>query len=272
MTIRAFAEKDRRNFKQVFIGGTFMKGWKIFTQSLRLVFANLKEALRISLVPYLVASAAMAWFLTTNADFLASEGGDSLAGFNGLSLLVFVIVGMVCYLWIAVAWHRYVLLREEGEGWVAQFRSDRILGYLGRGILLGLVLILPAIFMAFVVGALSVAGGLVVMIASGLIFTFAFTVIVYRLSPILPAAALGEPLKMNEAWEKTKGAGWDIALLALITAVINVIIQSVGEIGGNPGAPLAVIYMVVTGWLQFMVGLSILTTIYGHYVEGRSID
>lgn len=249
-----------------------MKGWKIFVQSLRLVFANLREALRISLLPFLVASVAMAWFLTSNAEFLADDSAGDLAGFNGLSLVVFLVVGAVAYLWIAVAWHRYVLLREEGAGWVPTFHGDRILGYLWRGILLGLVMIIPAVVVAIIVGLLAASGSFSLVVVGSVVATFVLAVIAYRLSPVLPAVALGEPLRMKEAWDKTRGAGWDIALLALITAVINALVQVVGEMGGNPGAPLAVIYMVVTGWLQFMVGLSILTTIYGHYVEGRSID
>jgi len=39
--------------------GDVMKGWQIFAHSLRLVFRNLDAALRVSLVPYLVAGVAM---------------------------------------------------------------------------------------------------------------------------------------------------------------------------------------------------------------------
>ncbi|WP_010141479.1 hypothetical protein [Oceanicola sp. S124] len=249
-----------------------MKGWKIFTQSLRLVFANLGAALRVSLLPFLIASAAMTWFLVTNGEFLEENTNANIYGFNWLSFITFMVVGAVAYLWIAVAWHRYVLLREEGAGWVPRFRSDRMLGYLGRGILLVLLMVIPAMIMGILVGALAMSGSFALVFIGSVVITFALMVIFYRLSPVLPATALGEPLKMKEAWAKTRGAGWDIALLALITAVINSVLQAVGELGGDPGAPLTVIYAIVTGWLQFMVGLSILTTIYGHYVEGRSID
>ena len=35
--------------------------------------------------------------------------------------------------------------------------------------------------------------------------------------------------------------------------------------------PLGLVVLGVTGWFVTMVSVSILTTIYGHYVEGRPI-
>jgi hypothetical protein len=38
-----------------------------------------------------------------------------------------------------------------------------------------------------------------------------------------------------------------------------------------PGSVPGLIWQVVTQWVTVMVGASILTTLYGHYVEGRPL-
>jgi len=41
---------------------------------------------------------------------------------------------------------------------------------------------------------------------------------------------------------------------------------------GGVGAFLALLWTLATGWVIMVVGVSILTTIYGHYVEGRALS
>ena len=35
--------------------------------------------------------------------------------------------------------------------------------------------------------------------------------------------------------------------------------------------PILVLWTLATGWVKMIVGVSILTTLYGHYIEGRAI-
>ena len=42
-------------------------------------------------------------------------------------------------------------------------------------------------------------------------------------------------------------------------------------IDSNPGSIINLVYSHVTGWIVMMIGISVLTTIYGVYVEGREI-
>lgn len=252
-----------------------MKGWKIFVQSLRLVFANLPQALRMSAVPYAIASAVMAWFFVANGRLMAKTQltPQDVQDFSFLPLFLFLVVGIVAYLWIAVSWHRFVLLREGGTGLLPPFHGGRMLGYFGRALLIGLIMVLVGVVVGIVIGLMATTGSFALVMVGTLILTFIIMVVFYRLSPILPAVALDQPIGMGEAWRQTKGGAGDILIVALISAVVSFLIQLPMELGTvDPAAPLSIVYTVVTGWLQFMVGLSILTTIYGHYVEGRSID
>jgi hypothetical protein len=96
----------------------------------------------------------------------------------------------------------------------------------------------------------------------------------YRFAPLLPASAVGQPLTFGAAWEATKGATSAIVVLAIVSAVASFVIDLpalVLGLAGPPGHILGLIWMLGTGWVKMLVGVSILTTLYGHYVEGRAI-
>lgn len=43
-------------------------------------------------------------------------------------------------------------------------------------------------------------------------------------------------------------------------------------LSGDPGSLVSLVYALVVGWFATMIGISLLTTVYGHCVEGRGID
>ena len=93
----------------------------------------------------------------------------------------------------------------------------------------------------------------------------------YRLSLSLPAAALGEPMGFGASWGATKGAGGDILVLAILSVVAAVVIDLPPAFIFPNLTILAVAWQFATGWVILMVGVSILTTLYGHYVERRPL-
>ena len=93
-----------------------------------------------------------------------------------------------------------------------------------------------------------------------------------RLSPLLPAAALGEKQRMREAWAMTRGQGPAFVTLSLILVAGNGALIAAGtELGLLHLTILAWAWLAVSYWLRTMVGVSVLTTIYGHYVEKRPL-
>ena len=129
-----------------------MKGWDIFRHSVRQVFWNLGGALRVSGVLYLVQ---IGLTLTLLGTVSVGDGGIGSAQashqMSGAIVAPVVVVTLLIGLWIAVGWHRYVLLIEE-PGLVPRLHMDRVLGYFGKGILIGLVMIIPAIVAGFLIG------------------------------------------------------------------------------------------------------------------------
>ena len=97
------------------------------------------------------------------------------------------------------------------------------------------------------------------------------TYLFYRFCPVLPAAAVGRPMTFASAWEATKGNGGSIAMLVVLVVLLSMLLEVPNMIGGSDTA-IGIIYSLVVNWIMTLVGSSVLTTFYGHFVEGRAID
>lgn len=63
-------------------------------------------------------------------------------------------------------------------------------------------------------------------------------------------------------------------VLAIITTIAAIVIDLPANVFARlpQGWIWATIWLLLTGWVKIMVGASVLTTIYGYYVEKRAID
>lgn len=236
-------------------------GTKLFVHAIRLVLNNLQAALRISallyFVPAIVASALL-------------SGTPPGAPPPPLAVLV-SIIAFIGGLAIAVAWHRFILLDERPSGWLPPFDGRRMLSYFGYSLLLGLIAVVIMIGVGMVLGIFAMLGGVILFILTGFVTVFVILVIGFRLALILPASSVDKRLRLGEAWAATAGAMGDIVVLALLCAGASVVLGLVSLIFVGPLLPLGILWDAAVGWLGLMVGMSILTTLYGHYVEGRPI-
>jgi hypothetical protein len=196
-----------------------------------------------------------------------------------------LLASIIAYASIAVNWHRYVLRDEIPRGW-QRLRIDSLTWrYIGNFILIFLVLVACAIPVALafaLIGFLANAlfGGematvLLVPLALAL-YAFAF-VGVYRLSIKLPAVALGRSdFSMGDAWRATKGNSWRL-LGILILFVLCILLIAAGMFAitylfgllGTVGLSLAVAIQVMVNWVATILGVTLLTSLYGFFVEGR---
>lgn len=257
-----------------------MQGWDIFNHSARLVLRNWKQALQIGLLPIAIVIAA--GVLVLGGDFVTtmSAGGpmmmeDDIATMArfGVKFALVWIFALFIMLTIVVNWHRFVLLEEYPTGWVPPFRLGLALGYLGRIImlvLLSMVAMLPVGFVATLVDAASGGTGLL----AGLIFAIAIIflgIAFYRVGAILPAGAIGQGLTLQEAWEATRGANGTIVVLVLVLFLANLVLQLIVAVLSLVFAPLGLLAGLATAVFMGLVSVSVLTTFYGHFIEGRPI-
>ncbi len=252
-----------------------MQGWKIFTYSLEMVFGNLRAAFRVSLALYLAQAAFGIYFTSGYGDFMRQLAAGDVTSFPPgfwLSWTLFIAISFVTSLWIAVGWHRYILIEENNGAIIPPFQGRQMLAYLGKslliGLLLGLAFIMISSFLSLVMGAVAGVGGVLMstFISFGLVFYF-----FYRLGLILPAAAVGNSMTFSESWENTAQASAAIGQLAVIAIGFVALTQIPQYMNSDPDSVINIVYTYVLGWITMMVGASVLTTLYGVYFEGRKI-
>ncbi len=181
-------------------------------------------------------------------------------------------------LWIAVGWHRYVLTNEQ-PALVPKLYLDRVMGYFGKSILIGL-LVLPVVLffgaiVGFIVGPLFanaiIAQPFFAGAVIGLLIYVPVGVVVMRLSAALPGVALEAGVSVFTGWRATVGQTGTIIGVVLLSVIAFLILSAPSFFLFAPGSVAAIIWQFATQWVQVMVGVSILTTLYGHFVEGRPL-
>ncbi|MCR8549560.1 hypothetical protein M4578_17145 [Salipiger sp. P9] len=242
-------------------------GWKIFVHSVRMVVDNLHAALRVSLLLYMVqAGFQIMLFFSMQG---AGEGPVSPGSVG--NLMIASLLTLLASLWIAVGWHRYVLTGETPNGWLPRWHGPELLGYLGRSFMIGLLLGLGiGVVAGLVAAAISAVPMLLGLLGFGVVGLASY--VFFRVGLILPAAALGESLSLRESWEATGRDDKALVVLALLVIAAQFLIGLPAMIDGETGSVISLIYRLVVDWFAMMIGVSTLTTLYGYFIEGRSID
>lgn len=252
-------------------------GWRFFIHSIRQLLLNIGPALRISLLPYLIflavylsigQPAMVSIALMQDDQALLEENFGSIF----LSILTLGLVAAICFIWVAVAWHRYVLLEEEPGPFFARMQRGPMMAYLAASVRLFLVVFLFAILISVVV---SILGGILFVfpMLGILIFTFGSVVLsafILGLSMILPAAALQDPIPLAQARQTAWANLGPILVLSLLITLLNSIPQI---LTGTPLGPVvnSVSYQLPSQWLITMLSISVATTLYGYFIQGREL-
>ena len=155
--------------------------------------------------------------------------------------------------------------------------------YSGKSILLGLwlalflipiLVIVGFIFAAvvgesFALGSISVNYGPKDMLFEIVVGAIGGT-IAFMYSLILPASAVNQSMTFKASRLAAMKLGGNLFLVALPMAAFNALANYVVNVisGGTTGILLI---SLAIQWLVLMVGISILTTLYGHLVEGRDL-
>lgn len=254
--------------------------WQIFIHSVRQVFGNLEGALRVSaaltIVQIVITLTIGRALLGDQADMQARmmAGDFNWAGYAASLLLL-----LFTSLWIAVGWHRYILTNETPQI-LPKLHLDRVMGYFGKSLLIGLIIV-PVAMIAGVIVGLAVfplfgdelmTRPFLIGIIFGLLVYIPIGVIMMRLSTMLPGVALQAGVPVMAGWEATRGQTGTIFVVVVLTVVASLVLSapSFGLLG-SPTSVVALVWRFVSQWVMVMVGVSILTTLYGHYIEKRPL-
>jgi hypothetical protein len=256
--------------------------WNIVRHAFAMVFGNLNQSLRVSLPPLVMLAVFAAFVLSSTGISMSATSPaaarEIAAQLSGLDLvLVLALVGFSLFVmsWVAVAWHRFILL-EEYTALLPETKGRPIGSYLWRSIQLVLLIALVAIPVVFVVSLVLVplqAGGAssfaetIIGLALGVVMTFLWL----RWAIVLPAIAVGSDMTMSEAWAETREVSSVILNVAVIVTLLKVGATIAVSLVYGVMPIVAFAFDIFVNWTALIVGASILTTIYGHVVEGRPL-
>lgn len=239
--------------------------------TLRVLMPALLVVMGCSLALTLLAPGALVLMQTTTPEeFVAPPLRDVLL------FLLFGLIGLFGYALMAILWHRHVLLNGAERPEELRPSTGIFLGYLWRAFVVACVQLVAAIPVALVMGVLGAvilstgpAGGLTPVI--GLLGSMVFIWIALRFSVVLPAAAMGQSMPVGESWAVTKTISaelWGVA--ALLTGLNTLTYFVTSLILPDTGAIAGIAYTLVFV-VEGLVFVSVLTTLYGHLIEGRSL-
>lgn len=128
-----------------------MLGLRILLHSVRLLLQNWPAALHIS-APFIAL--VVVFNLLFEGGSLNFALTSKLADIPWLTYFLGVVAYLIITAWVAVGWHRYVLIEEGGDSFVPEFVPRRLWGYFLQGILLGLILLVAALLYTLTIGIL----------------------------------------------------------------------------------------------------------------------
>lgn len=239
-----------------------MLAFRLLRHALWQLWGNRVATLRLSLVPGLVWLAFGAGPMLVFGEPQLRVAGDDAAVLVAVGLLA-----MVLYVVMAVAWHRHVLLDEPARLRAAG-RGRQVLGYLGRVLLIMLALV-PALIGAILLMHLLVT----IAIQSGgrPIWPQAIASVVGVVLTALPGASVRHRRPFGAAWAATKGRVPTFLLLGVVVVVGQTLFPHAISIVATMSNTLAVLLQVLLSWLGALIMLSLITTLWGHFVEGRAL-
>jgi hypothetical protein len=255
-----------------------------FVHAVKSAWHNLRFAFTLSLPWLLVLVPLNVWAELRVPRFdPATVTPEQLAAMQGplLQFYAATFVSMIIYASIAVMWHLYIL-RDEVPAGAARLRLDGVVWrYVGNTILIGLMIMLLLLPLALVMaGFAAVSGGISPALLA--VYMAAFLIIAvpvfYRLSIKLPAIALGRrDFRFGTAWNVTRGNMTQLMLLgvlslaavALVGTVTGVVEDLLTRLGGEVVTGVFLVLRQLLGWALGLFGITMLTSLYGFFVEGR---
>jgi len=235
-------------FKKRYVISTNMKGDKmngmqLFQASIKKVFDNLNEALAVSGLIWIGLTAIQILFLHPLSADISLVQGDQVVLPPNLMLLFFLLmlVQVFASCWVAVGWHRFVVLGERPKSAI--------------GVLLTIAGLLAMSAMTALLGGSQT----LLIIGIGAIF-FIFYIMSLRLSPVLVAAATSSKVKLSKAFEITKPYVRTLAELVVLNLIALAVISVLGAVFST--GILATIYSLIFGWIILMVSVSQISLIY----------
>ncbi len=240
---------------------------------------NLAYAFRVAW-PWYAVMAAVVIVLMLLSTYYTAGNSETSAGPAALIDLIRGLVTMVASASIAVNWHRYILLDEVPRGGDILRLDEKAWRYFGNMLLLFLILLVIGGAIAVPIG---IIGGLAgsqqgVEILTVLVVAPVAGIVALRLGTKFPAIALGRrDFSMKDAWIATAGNNlpiffvilFEVAAAVAVFAVISLLAYLTNQVSATLTVVITFILGLVVHWIFTIFSITVLTSLYGFFVEGR---
>jgi hypothetical protein len=258
-----------------------------FSHSINSTINNLKFAFHVSW-PWLIVLFPVSVISNVYFQMNPVERGQMPNPVVGLATFVVIALQIIGFASIAVNWHRFILKDEVPNSFAARLRMDHVVWrYIGNTILLvlrgyGLILlaVLPISFFVFLLGSSKTIAAIGIVIGGLLLLVACIWLIgaMVRWSIKLVGIAVEKPdFRMRDAWAVTENNHWQIFWLyvsfLLVALAIGFLMLglTLSAVSIGSVAALVVVMAVQTAinWVMTVWGVTLLTSLYGFFVEGR---
>jgi hypothetical protein len=255
-----------------------------FVHALKSTWHNLPFAFHVSWPWLLLLIPVRIWGDATvpNFDPLAATPEQQVE-MNQFLLKTYVsgFASMVIYASIAISWHLYILKDEVPLG-RARLRFDGMVWrYFGNSLLVILFASLALVPLVLAVSGFGLVAGLS---PQGIVNSFVIVAVLvaipvtYRLSVKLPAVALGrKDFKFADAWNATRGNTFQLIGLGVLSVFVALVAGSVfgflqDHVFSSASEFFRWPFLIVrhlAGWVLAIFAITLLTSLYGFFVEKR---
>jgi hypothetical protein len=255
--------------------------FEIVKHAFGLIVLNFGMAMRIMLLPWAVMTVVLfminqylyeqRWAPSTTIPSNAGMVSQTVLEF--LYVVFYIIVGI----WIAMGWHRFVLINEKPNSYWPKWHGQLARAYFVRSVYITLALLLP--MLAFVAFDLMVdrdfqeypSGYLdVPWLLFWLIFDSVVSYATLRLSLGLPGAAVGNSISLHESRLETRAWSAEIWGASILIGLLYIPVYIVSFLHEEFLA--AVIFAEVWCALVMLLTISVLTTLYDVIKEGHELN
>ena len=259
------------------------KAIAIIWHSVLMVLNNLGTAALISLPLGLFAILVYALAVLLFAMIAANTAIAVPLGIIGILVLI-VFVSFVFSI-IAIKWHRFVLLGELDKNIFTSWQKLNYVGYTIGVFKIFMILFLLSIpFLGIflmgspnpmAVGQFAQNGNNFSFFYIALIlYNIALSYLFFRMAVALPSIAIGSDISsIKQSWDATKKFNGVIFICAVLLGLLNLGLSLLQFPMQFSGAFFVVVIIIsfVLQWFFAMVGISFLTTLYGHFIEEREL-
>lgn len=249
---------------------------KILSRSFKLMFASPVQTLK-AVAPGLVG---ISFAIISFPMAVAPSAQES---FNLPLLIASVVIGVIGWMAFAIIWHRYALLEGDARHHLMRPTASIFGQYFKAALVVGVISFFAALPGGFIVGfVLAILANMsfgtvflpittIVAAAMALAFGAFIGWVVLRFSLILPAAATEQKLSYSDSWQATKTVSLDILWTAILVSILNFVAESIatGLAVVLPGFAIGFVILQVA--IQSLIYISVLSTLYGHLIQGRSL-